>query len=110
MISPSVVVRKGERPPFEQQLDKLKAGKQYRGLLEPNQVVDITATVLNGTPPGAAEIAALRRGDIVVYFGGMVRYRDIFDIAHWTKFCGWVDRDLHSIRICEHGNEIDRNQ
>jgi hypothetical protein len=61
----------------------------------------------------AAENQELSAGRVYLAVYGEMTYRDVFDVAHWTKFCGWVPLNLtpryYNSKSCSDYNSVDNN-
>lgn len=68
-------------------------------------------------PLNAAQIASLRSGDAAVYVFGTITYKDVFGVAHFTKYRvmyhamgGGGHVGSHTtLSFCEGGNDTDRD-
>ncbi len=60
-------------------------------------------------PLTADEKSALDDGKAWVAAHGVIYYADIFDTAHWVKFCFWIDLKVgnYSSRSCVAYNNSD---
>jgi hypothetical protein len=115
------IVQNGSAP----HLDSLRFGYiGHTGLLLPNSPITVPARrerhKINGGPHDAlddpltqGELESLMRGDSWIAMHGIVRYRDIFQIEHWTKFCFWnnpLRAGDYSSGSCTAYNAVDDNE
>jgi hypothetical protein len=56
-------------------------------------------------------VALYRSNKARLYFQGIIPYKDIFNIEHWTTVCAYhtYGTPLNEFRSCRTGNDIDRN-
>jgi hypothetical protein len=89
------IVDASQSPPLEQvQSNKYPHGLLTMGILFPNVDVahPVTRTTEKGQPIAAtdSEVLSLKEGKSYVAAYGVVTYRDVFKVPHWTKFCSWI--------------------
>ena len=49
----------------------------------------------------------IQSGRYIVYVYGKITYRDVFQREHTTKFCGFLNRNMTTLRACKTYNEAD---
>jgi hypothetical protein len=49
----------------------------------------------------------IQSGKYIVYVYGKITYRDVFQREHTTKFCGFLNRNMTTLRACKTYNEAD---
>jgi hypothetical protein len=56
---------------------------------------------------GTNDLAEIESGESIVYVFGRITYRDVFQKEHRTTFCGFLNRNLTTLRACKTYNQAD---
>jgi hypothetical protein len=87
-----------------------KTDQPSYSVIQPGMPMEITTLPIEGTQGkigtvGIDDLADFKSGDYIVYIYGIITYEDIFSHKHTTKFCGFVNRNLQTVRACQSYNE-----
>lgn len=80
------------------------ATPQAIDVIQPNGELQLPSS-LGMTKLNDAAIDRLRAGASILYVYGEVKYRDVFDAEHVSRFCMFVSRDLKTLSSCDEYNE-----
>jgi hypothetical protein len=84
---------------------KESTGRRDITVLQPNMTLKISYPPITGVTK--SDIAALSRGQDVLYMYGIIRYDDVFKKTHWTTFCVYLAPDLATFSSCPYYNDTD---
>lgn len=99
----SIVVQTLKCP--EEPTIKESTGKKDITLLQPNMTISTSYPPITGV--SKMDIEKLEKEIDRLYMYGIVRYEDIFNIEHWTKFCLYLSPNLTTFSLCQNNNETD---
>jgi hypothetical protein len=109
-------VKSGESPSFK--YSQLHVAS-FLGILVPNEPRPLTgvwlgrekSSLLNPPILTKADIDEINSGTIYIAMFGIITYSDVYDVPHWTRFCGWHSpvSGEYSARNCTSYNDMDNN-
>lgn len=62
--------------------------------------VEINLTQSYPRPLPLPYLSKFTHGEMILYAFARIKYRDIFNISHWTHYCGAVDQEVEINRPC----------
>lgn len=104
IISRLEFVVKGKKPNYTKKYHDTNAAQ---GILPPNSTY--ASNVYSSFILDNTIVNFIRNGDVIVYMHGIVKYKDIFNVDHWGKYCSKLLPNEKGFAVCEENNEMDEN-
>jgi hypothetical protein len=105
------VLAKGVVPIPKYQVDH--TDQTSYSVIQPGMSMTITTPAIKGASgeefgtTNQTDLDDLKSGRFIIYIFGEITYEDVFGRPHITKFCGFVNRNLQTVRACQTYNDAD---